>query len=119
MLSFSLLIVCLCLGSSLAFLNFGNFGKTSPKTAKKPVFPTIIIPKSYNVAAGFGATAGAIALTGNELAAGAVAVVAAFITLQTGKVRFVFDKDSIEVLINKGGKEEEVKNLESSSEVRV
>ncbi|KAJ1407233.1 hypothetical protein B484DRAFT_205792 [Ochromonadaceae sp. CCMP2298] len=107
-------VCCLCLSSSHGLFNFGK--KAPVKVAKKPVFPTLVIPKSYNVAAGFGATSAAIALTGNNVAAGAVAVVAAFITLQTGKVRFVFDADSMEVLINKGGKEEKVENLQTSRE---
>lgn len=82
--------------------------------SKTKVYPTVIIPSSYNVAGGFVLSSlGLIFLLHNYILGVVIGLIGLFIGRQTGKVRFVFDSDSMEILISKatdGSKEEETVN---------
>lgn len=66
-----------------------------------PVFPTIVVSNNYNVAAG------CLALSVPSIAADNIGLAAFFIllggflTLQTSKIRFVFDNEAMEVCVLK------------------
>lgn len=93
---------------------FASLFKSKNVKTEKKMLKTIVVPKNYNVAAGFGAIAVVVGLIGHNYAAGAtVAAIAAFLALQSGKVRFVFDNEALEVLISKG-EEDVVDSMEKS-----
>lgn len=105
--------------SHALFNNLGKFslnlgGKTSKKVEKKPRLPDIVINPSYNVAAGFGAVGIASIASDNLLLGIPVALIGALLTVQTGRVRFLFDDTSMEVLID--SKKKDNKQLEKSGE---
>lgn len=63
----------------------------------------VVIDKDYRVAAGFGVAA-ALALSQQNLVAGVpLSALAALLTVQTGKVKFVFDDEAMEVFVAKKG----------------
>ncbi len=82
-----------------------NWFQPKPSTPTKPFkrFESIVIPPNYNVAfscLGLGAVI-AVCLQ-NYLLGGFLLVLGAFLMLQTGKVRFLFDEDAVEVVVDKG-----------------
>jgi len=85
--------------------------------SKTTTFPTVIIPSSYNVAGGFVLSSlGLVFLFHNYIFGLVIGLIGLFIGRQTGKVRFVFDGDSMEILISKtaDGSEETVDDLVKS-----
>ncbi len=67
-------------------------------------YPTITIPKNYNLAVGFGVLSGLgfIGLQQVSIFGGAAfGLIAALIAYQTSNVRFVFDSEALEVFIVK------------------
>jgi len=86
--------------------------------SKIKTYPTVIIPSSYNVAGGFVLSSlGLVFLLHNYIFGVIVGLIGLFIGRQTGKVRFVFDSDSMEILISKttdGSEGETIDNLVKS-----
>jgi hypothetical protein len=77
--------------------------------------PPLTIPKSYNVAIGSFATSAALILGFNNLFAGIpFALLGILLLVQTGKVRFVFDDEAMELFIAK--KDEDGETLNASRE---
>lgn len=77
---------------------FNKKATNNNKTSSALKFDKVVIPDSYNVATGFMATAGLVGFGfHNAFAAIPIGLIGAFIFRQTGRVRFVFDKDSMEV----------------------
>ena len=67
--------------------------------------PTVI-PPNYNVALGFALVSGILTFGANNVAAGIpVGLIAALLLFQTGRVRFAFDAEALEVLVSKKGDE--------------
>jgi len=96
----------------LTMLKAGSNSKTN-------TYPTVIIPSSYNVAGGFVLSSlGLVFLFHNYIFGAIVGLIGLFIGRQTGKVRFVFDSDSMEILISKtttdGSEKETVDDLVKS-----
>eukprot|EP01038_Epipyxis_sp_PR26KG_P008236 gene8236-11146_t len=83
-------------------LNLNN--RKSPSTK----FDTIVIPKDYSVA--IGAVALSIAFAGlhQYFVAIPIGLIGLFIGRQTGKVRFVFDDEALEVLVAKDGSDDKL-----------
>ena len=91
--------------TALNMFNLFKYQKTvnAAKEVKKPVLPTVVVEKNYNVALGSLVLAITSAGVVHNYGVGAFfGVVGLFLTLQTGKVRFVFDNDAVEVLVAKG-----------------
>ena len=86
--------------------------------SKTETYPTVITPSSYNVAGGFVLSSlGLVFLFHNYIFGVIVGLIGLFIGRQTGKVRFVFDSDSMEILISKttdGSEGETIDNLVKS-----
>jgi hypothetical protein len=77
--------------------------------------PPLTIPKNYNVAIGSFATSAALILGFNNLFAGIpFALLGILLIVQTGKVRFVFDDEAMELFIAK--KDESGETLNASRE---
>eukprot|EP01031_Cornospumella_fuschlensis_P041239 gene41239-50331_t len=93
--------------SALSMVNKSSwFPSLSKKPSVAPVVPikkyeSLTVRPNYNVA--FGSLAiGLGALFSQNLIAGAFfALVGVFLTIQTGKIRFLFDNDSFEVLVQR------------------
>ena len=84
--------------SSLNLQNPFTSSSKSVKNQKQPLFETKIIPGDYRVAAGFLALSlGLLIGLGNFIAGIPVGLIGILLFVQTGRVRFVFDADSMEV----------------------
>jgi len=82
----------------------GNFFNSDPKKAavSKAKYETVVVPPDFRLAAGFVAGGAALCLAANNYAAGVpIGLIGAFLALQTTRVRFEFDADSLEVKILK------------------
>ena len=72
------------------------------KKIQPAVKEAIVIPQNYNVALGFAISSAAISLGANNLALGVpVGLIALLLFVQTGRVRFAFDDEALEVLVAK------------------
>ena len=87
----------LCLAATLVLA--AALGMSSP--AKKMV----IIDSNYNVALGFSGIGALSIATGNVLLGLPSTALGALLLRQTGRVRFVFDSEAMEVKVNKGNDE--------------
>lgn len=89
-----------------AGLNLPKFGKKKPSVQKRE---TVIPEPSYSIPA---TLAGAAAIShfgfSNDVAAGICGVLGAFLAFQASRVKFVFDKDALEVVV--GDKQAETEN---------
>ena len=84
--------------SSLNLQNPFTSSSKSLKNQKQPLFETKVIPGDYRVAAGFLALSlGLLIGFGNFIAGIPVGLIGILLFVQTGRVRFVFDADSMEV----------------------
>eukprot|EP01040_Poterioochromonas_malhamensis_P011025 gene11025-12017_t len=81
--------------------SFFTSQKSSPAQPQKPKFPTLTVPPNYNVALGCLAIAGVCAVTKNYGAAVPLGFIGSFLYVQTGKIRFLFDDEAIEVVVSK------------------
>jgi hypothetical protein len=73
------------------------------KGSSKKKNDMVVIEKDYKVAAGFGIAA-AVALSQQNLLAGVpLSALTALLAIQTGKVKFVFDDEAMEVFVAKKG----------------
>lgn len=76
--------------------------KQPSKKPEPPKLPTIVVPKNYNVAIGslalgfFGYT-----VLQNAIFSGFFVLLGVFLSIQTGKIRFVFDNEAMEVCVLK------------------
>ena len=62
----------------------------------------MVIPPNYNVALGFAASSAFISLGVGNIALGVpVGLIALLLFVQTGRVRFAFDDEALEVLVSK------------------
>eukprot|EP01035_Chromulina_nebulosa_P018723 gene18723-24487_t len=92
-----------------------NFPFLSSKKQEKAIIrETIIVPPDYKVAGGFAATSLLLFAVQNDYTAIAFALIALLLFVQTGRVRFVFDNDSLEVLIEKNENDKQL--LEKSAD---
>mmetsp|Transcript_17795 Transcript_17795/g.16068 ORF Transcript_17795/g.16068 Transcript_17795/m.16068 type:complete len:197 (-) Transcript_17795:104-694(-) len=98
--------------STKLFVNFPFL--SSKKQEKAIVRDTIIVPPDYKVAGGFAATSLLLFAVQNDYTAIAFGLIALLLFVQTGRVRFVFDNDSLEVLIEK--KDNDKQLLEKSAD---
>ena len=81
------------------------FGKTTNKTTKVDPQKTVTIDGDYRLAAGCGVTA-ALALSQQNLFAGVpLSALTALLAVQTGRVKFVFDDEAMEVFVKKNDEE--------------
>ncbi|GBF92640.1 hypothetical protein Rsub_05009 [Raphidocelis subcapitata] len=85
-----------------AFFQFGKKAAKAP--AKAPPRPTVIPSPSYNVPLGLLAISGLSAFEGATPLAALTGLLGIFLTIQAGRVKFVFDDEALEVVI--AGKEE-------------
>lgn len=92
---------------ALNFPFFTNNKKNSPSNNNKPKYPTIVVNKNYNVALGCLGLAGAAFVTNNTPLAAGLGVLGGFLFLQTGKIRFVFDDEAMEVCVLKSDSDAE------------
>ena len=67
----------------------------------------IVIDKNYNVAIGFGVLTAAVLAQHNVFLGLPLSAITALLAVQTGRVKFVFDKEAMEVFVskNENGKE--------------
>ena len=71
--------------------------KTKPTNSE-----AVVIPPNYNVALGFAASSAFISLGAGNIALGVpVGLIALLLFVQTGRVRFAFDDEALEVLVAK------------------
>lgn len=77
-------------------------------------FPTIVIPKNYNVAIGSLAITILSLVRGNFFVGVPFAALSLLLFVQTGKIRFVLDNEAFELFVSKGGEE----NKEALEETR-
>jgi hypothetical protein len=70
------------------------FNKKSPT---KAITETVVVPSDYKLATGLGLLAGAQVAVGNLFAAVPIGAIATFLSIQTGRVRFEFDNEAMEV----------------------
>lgn len=85
---------------------FFQFGKKKEQAPPKPApRPTVIPSPSYNVPIGLLAIAGLSAVEGATPLAALTGLLGIFLTIQAGRVKFVFDDEALEVVI--AGKEEQ------------
>lgn len=113
-----LLLICFFVSAESYPYRQGSSHSCSPKAfptafSLKPIhaiakkrsdstFPTTVIPPSYNVAIGFALTSSALIFGADNVFAGIpVGLVAALLFFQTGRVRFTFDNEALEVLVSK------------------
>lgn len=120
---FTLLIVicaCLCSINGLTVSHqkrFGNIGQMRPFTKMAMVGENsaFTIPKNYNVAIGSFTTSAALIFGVHNLIAGIpFGLLGLLLIIQTGKVRFVFDKEAMEVFVAK--KDEKGEEMNASRE---
>lgn len=90
-----------------------NKQSNSKVIVSKPKFETIIVPEDYTVSAGFLASAVVTFLLHNVIGGGVLGAIGLLLFIQTGRVRFVFDGEAMEVLIKSKTSESA---LESSGE---
>ncbi|CAL5220775.1 g2841 [Coccomyxa viridis] len=79
---------------------FGGRKKTKPVT-------TVVPDPSYNIPLVLGGVTGLSALQGNLALAGLTGILGAFLAFQASRVKFVFDSDSLEVVLGNEAKETE------------
>ena len=96
------IILCLSALAATGALKPRFFASTT-KASKVDPKKTVTIDPDYRLAAGFGATA-AIALGNQNIFAGVpLCALTALLAIQTGKVKFVFAKEAMEVFVSRKG----------------
>ncbi len=87
---------------------FGFLAKKPAAARKAVAYPIVVPASSYAIPAVLAAAAGAAHFgAGNDLAAGAAGLLAAFLSTQASRVRFVFGPDALEVVIGNSGADTE------------
>jgi hypothetical protein len=85
--------------------------KSSPVSAVKK-FETTVIPQNYNVAIGSALLGFLIYFASHDLSSTVFFVLfGVFLALQTSKVRFLFDDEAIEVVVQKGDRLDKTRYL--------
>lgn len=87
------------------------------KKSSKKEYPTVVVEGNYNVALGTLGLAGISFVAHNNVLAGGLGLLGGFLFLQTGKVRFVFDQDSMEVKVL--SKDKKLESLGKNVELEV
>ena len=98
----------------MLFKGFTN-GLGKKKIVPKESLPTVLIPPNYNVAIGSTAITILAYYEGNIALSVFFFLLSALLIRQTGKVRFLFDNEALEILIdNKEGQNSNIDELERS-----